>query len=728
MNDKILIALPGEDGWDCVLHVRTLETLWPLLGRRIAFYRRLVDLTANVKAALLLSQSIYWTCHGRDIADAGGWFLKTTEQWEMETGLTLREQSAAREVLRELAILSEQRVGFPASLHFRLCLDRIEALLGARLGRPAFGLDWADGAAVAELLGPSLTYYRRLAGIGGGVHAGLLLSRALYLTRLQLRRQMQAWVGNSIAEWTEQIGLTRYEQEIARRELASAGVWEEARLGVRRRLFVRIRLDSLLALLVDDESSDAKRSDSPRSSECGISTINARHEGEASMQHSHIHVSTISPLQFQQNPPSSFDESSLPDSTRTPLQFQQNPPCSFDENPAPDSTKTPVQFQQDPPSPSSCDENPAPDSTKTPLQFQQYPPSPASFDETPAPDSTKPPLQFQQDPPSPSSFDETPLPDSTKAAFQIRQKPASSLDINPGLLIQGSTRGLVQPPPLTTEIVPCEGDAQGGGGDLILPESLHPEERESALVAVQRCAPPAQALFDEVVARIQPNAVHASFDENPAPDSTKTPVQFQQYPPSPSSFDETPLPDSTKAAFQFRQKPASSLDKNPGLLIQGSTRDLVQQPPLTTEIVPCEGDAQGGGGDLILPQGLLPEERAAALALVQRCAQHAQALLDELAARMQANAVHTSPIAYLRGLVRRALAGQFVPELGQRLATERRRNEEERVSRQQRETAEPRHATVSEDPERQARLESRRAQLRKIASALKAGLALETRS
>jgi hypothetical protein len=34
-------------------------------GRHIAFHRRLVDLTASVKAALLLSQSIYWTRHGQ---------------------------------------------------------------------------------------------------------------------------------------------------------------------------------------------------------------------------------------------------------------------------------------------------------------------------------------------------------------------------------------------------------------------------------------------------------------------------------------------------------------------------------------------------------------------------------------------------------------------------------------------------------------------------------------
>ncbi|MEN9419332.1 MAG: hypothetical protein RI988_2952, partial [Pseudomonadota bacterium] len=52
---------------------RLLEAIWPLLGRHVAFHRRLVDVTTNVKAALLLSQAIYWTRQGRDIALRDGW-------------------------------------------------------------------------------------------------------------------------------------------------------------------------------------------------------------------------------------------------------------------------------------------------------------------------------------------------------------------------------------------------------------------------------------------------------------------------------------------------------------------------------------------------------------------------------------------------------------------------------------------------------------------------------
>ena len=107
MRDQRYAASAGED--KCVAtHNTELAIIWPLLGRHIAFHRRLVDLTASVKAALLLAQTIYWTRHGRDIARTGGWFLKTTEQWEMETGLSAKEQTTARAVLCNLALLDEQ--------------------------------------------------------------------------------------------------------------------------------------------------------------------------------------------------------------------------------------------------------------------------------------------------------------------------------------------------------------------------------------------------------------------------------------------------------------------------------------------------------------------------------------------------------------------------------------------------------------------------------------------
>ncbi len=183
-----------------------LALIWPLLGRHIAFHRRLVDLTASVKAALLLSQSIYWTRHGRDIAASGGWFFKTSEQWERETGLTAREQASARNTLRGLGILDERRLGIPARLHFRLALDRLAVALGAPADQGAMLIDWEDAAAVARLLGPTVAYHRSLATVGGGVHAGLLLSRALHLTRLESKKRPHGWIRRSVADWTRRAG------------------------------------------------------------------------------------------------------------------------------------------------------------------------------------------------------------------------------------------------------------------------------------------------------------------------------------------------------------------------------------------------------------------------------------------------------------------------------------------------------------------------------------------
>jgi hypothetical protein len=64
---------------------------------------------------------------------------------------------------------------------------------------------------------------------------------------------------------------------------------------------------------------------------------------------------------------------------------------------------------------------------------------------------------------------------------------------------------------------------------------------------------------------------------------------------------------------------------------------------------------------------MLPDECAAARLLLRQSGEQAQVLLDELAGRLQTNGVRSSPVAYLRGLINRAAAGSFVPELAPRM-------------------------------------------------------------
>lgn len=77
--------------------------------------------------------------------------------------------------------------------------------------------------------------------------------------------------------------------------------------------------------------------------------------------------------------------------------------------------------------------------------------------------------------------------------------------------------------------------------------------------------------------------------------------------------------------------------------------------------------------ELAHPPGFLAEQRAAAERLLAEVPEHAQALLDELAGLMAAGQPIRNPLAYLRGLVRRCQAGEFVPELGPAVADARRR-------------------------------------------------------
>jgi len=305
---------------------RELAIVWPLLGRHIAFHRRLVDVTESVKAALLLSQVIYWTRHGRDIAAAAGWFSKTSDQWARETGMSIKEQASARAALRELAILEERREGLPAKLHFRLRAERLaELLLDGMKSSEAASRIWTDATLATDLLGPSLAYHRVLAGVGGGVHAGLMLSRALHLTRRHAQRPAGAWIHSSVDFWHRELGLNRREQETTRRDLAQAGIWEESLVGAPPRLVARVRLEALVRILA-----------APMTLPMGPETPSTgpAHFGESGMWESRSLVLPKAPKQICRNRRHRFAESAAPNiritrtttTTTTPPRYESGTP------------------------------------------------------------------------------------------------------------------------------------------------------------------------------------------------------------------------------------------------------------------------------------------------------------------------------------------------------------------------------------------------------------------
>ncbi len=108
------------------------HALAAVLDRPIAFHRAFVSIPCadgkrlGVLGALMLSQAVYWALRTED---PDGWFWKTMEEWEAETGLSRYEQETARRRLRQTPFWQEERRGVPARMYYRVDLDALLAVL-----------------------------------------------------------------------------------------------------------------------------------------------------------------------------------------------------------------------------------------------------------------------------------------------------------------------------------------------------------------------------------------------------------------------------------------------------------------------------------------------------------------------------------------------------------------------------------------------------------------------
>ena len=106
-----------------------MSTIIQLLDRPIAYNPAFAKLKvgkvkAGPVAAVFLSQMVYW--HNRM---DGGWMYKTQANITSETALTRDEQETARKRLIALGVLEEDLRGVPATMHYRINAERLEALL-----------------------------------------------------------------------------------------------------------------------------------------------------------------------------------------------------------------------------------------------------------------------------------------------------------------------------------------------------------------------------------------------------------------------------------------------------------------------------------------------------------------------------------------------------------------------------------------------------------------------
>lgn len=118
--------------------------------------------------------------------------------------------------------------------------------------------------AVIALLGSPIAYYTIFAKELGGIEAGVFTSQFFYW--YGRGQDPTGWIYKTQADIEAETGLSRRNQETARKRLRELKVLEEKRMGVPSRLFYRLNLDRLFAIM---NEAFAREDDVPATNEEG---------------------------------------------------------------------------------------------------------------------------------------------------------------------------------------------------------------------------------------------------------------------------------------------------------------------------------------------------------------------------------------------------------------------------------------------------------------------------
>ena len=110
-----------------------------------------------------------------------------------------------------------------------------------------------------DLLDRPIAFQRAFVSLGAGITGALMLSQAIYWSKRT--DNADGWFYKTMEEWASETGMTRSEQESARKKLVNAGVLEEKKKGVPCRLFYRVNMDAIRTNLVA-ENPDSSLQDS----------------------------------------------------------------------------------------------------------------------------------------------------------------------------------------------------------------------------------------------------------------------------------------------------------------------------------------------------------------------------------------------------------------------------------------------------------------------------------
>ena len=94
-----------------------------------------------------------------------------------------------------------------------------------------------------ELFDRPIAFQRAFVDLGVGITGALMLSQCIYWHGRTSNKD--GWFYKSQSDWEAETGMTRREQETARKRLEKAGFLEEIRKGVPAKLYFRVNVDAL---------------------------------------------------------------------------------------------------------------------------------------------------------------------------------------------------------------------------------------------------------------------------------------------------------------------------------------------------------------------------------------------------------------------------------------------------------------------------------------------------
>jgi hypothetical protein len=128
---------------------------------------------------------------------------------------------------------------------------------------------------IAETLDRPVAFHPVLARISGSVTAGLMLSQAVYWAKVLERTNPEAagWFYKTQAEWTEEICLSRWEQDGARRILRGLPFWDEGKSGAPPKSYFHLDLEKLAEAIVGNVEKPHSRLRKNLRPECGKTSV-----------------------------------------------------------------------------------------------------------------------------------------------------------------------------------------------------------------------------------------------------------------------------------------------------------------------------------------------------------------------------------------------------------------------------------------------------------------------